>query len=477
VLANNVWSIFDFAVVVANTGNAEANITVTGPNGYTETANVPANELTKIYLPWVAELKGPDTDECGSAVPLTASVLSHGGGYHLVSSVPVTVYQFNALEYQGQGGPPGKNWDQCPGNQVCDEAAAPIGCLSYSNDASLLLPSTAMTGNYRVMGEHGWTEQGDEGPENIMGAYFAVTGTQDDTEVTVQISSKGTVLAGNGIAATSANGILKFSLNAGDVAEVVGDLGDTIDLSGSLINATKPVEVFTGIPCIYQPEGNESCDHLEASVFPAETLGKHYVVTPPTAPHANVVGHVVRFFGNVDGTTLTFSPNMPSGCKATLDAGEVVDCGVVQAGFEVTGDHEFGVGTFMLGGSLLDADSTSPEGDPSESMVIAVEQYRTKYVFLAPDDYDISYVDIVTPPSNTITLDGNPVTKSPTSISTGYGVIRQKLTGGGAGGSHVLTSTMPVTIQVIGYGVATAYQFPGGLNLNAIATAPVISIK
>jgi hypothetical protein len=478
VLANNVWSIFDFAVVVANTGSTEADITVTGPNGFTQTANVPANQLTKIYLPWVSELKGPDTDSCGDAMPLTASVLSHGGGYHLVSSVPVTVYQFNALEYKGEGGPSGKNWDSCPGTTMtCDEDDMPIGCLSYSNDASLLLPSTAMTGNYRVMGEHGWSEQADDGSgsQDIMGAYFAVTATQDNTDVTVQISSTGRVLAGTGIAATEANGILKFSLNAGDVAEVVGDLGDQVDLSGSLINATKPVQLLTGIPCIYQPEGSPSCDHIESSVFPAETLGKHYVVSPPTAPNGNVVGHVVRFYGNVDGTHLTFTPSMPSGCKATLDAGEVVDCGVVQGSFDVSGDHEFGVGTFMLGGSLLDPDSA--EGDPSESMVIAVEQYRTRYVFLAPDDYDISYVDIVTPSGNSITLDGNPVSQAPTTITSSYGVIRKKITGGGAGGSHVLTATSPVSIQVIGYGTATSYQFPGGLNLNSIATAPVIVPK
>ena len=42
-----------------------------------------------------------------------------GGAYHLVATRPVTVYQFNALEYKGQGGPGGKNWSSCPGNQIC----------------------------------------------------------------------------------------------------------------------------------------------------------------------------------------------------------------------------------------------------------------------------------------------------------------------------------------------------------------------
>ncbi|MER2605396.1 MAG: hypothetical protein ABTQ29_06170, partial [Siculibacillus sp.] len=66
--------------------------------------------------------------------------------------MPVTVYQFNPLEYQAQRGPPGKDWSSCPGNQ-CGTA-----CFSYSNDASLLLPSTALTANYRITGYPSWSQ-------------------------------------------------------------------------------------------------------------------------------------------------------------------------------------------------------------------------------------------------------------------------------------------------------------------------------
>ena len=68
--------------------------------------------------------------------------------------MPVTVFQFNALEYQGKGGPPGKDWSSCPGNDPCTDQASPnygaaVGCYSFTNDSSLLFPSTALTGNYR----------------------------------------------------------------------------------------------------------------------------------------------------------------------------------------------------------------------------------------------------------------------------------------------------------------------------------------
>ena len=46
-------------------------------------------------------------------------------------------------------GKPGKNWSSCPGNDTCATNGGPVGCFSYSNDASLLLPSTAMTASTR----------------------------------------------------------------------------------------------------------------------------------------------------------------------------------------------------------------------------------------------------------------------------------------------------------------------------------------
>src|SRR6185503_8895294 len=85
------------------------------------TDQVPPNGLKKIFLRWVPALKGPDTDACGTATPVSSSIIAPGGAYHLVTSVPVSVYQFNALEYKGAGGPGGKNWNACPGNQTCQD--------------------------------------------------------------------------------------------------------------------------------------------------------------------------------------------------------------------------------------------------------------------------------------------------------------------------------------------------------------------
>ncbi len=471
VTGNAVWSIFDYAVVVANASNQAANITITGPNGTNQTGAVPPGQLQKFYLPWVTSLKGPDFDQdtaISAATELTASVVAHGGAYHLTSDVPVTVYQFNAIEFKPAGGPSTKNWTACP-----NDTALSVACYSYSNDASLLLPSTAMTGNYRVMGQRGWSNSGTP----VLGPYFTVTATANGTTVTVKTSATAQVLAGSGIPTQNGAGTFTFALNQGDVAEIVGQIGDQDDFSGSLVTANNPVQVITGLQCIYQPEGVSACDHIEESVFPAETLGQHYIVTPPTSPLGNVVGHIVRVFGNVDGTTLTYNPSKPAGCPATINAGQVVDCGQVATDFEIKGNNTFGVGSYSLGGSLVDpaGNGTIPagEGDPDESFAIAVEQYRTTFVFLAPDDYDISYVDIVGPTGVTVTVDGTAVGGFTAVGSSGYGIARYKLGVGSNNGAHTLIASQPVGIQVMGYGLYTSYQYPGGSNLSAIAPPPV----
>ncbi|MGH7439688.1 MAG: IgGFc-binding protein, partial [Polyangiaceae bacterium] len=219
-----------------------------------------------------------------------------------------------------------------------------------------------------------------------------------------------------------------------------------------------------------------ACDHLEQSVFPAETLGKQYFVPAPTGPNRSAVARVVRIYGNVDGTTLTYAPSMPPHCPSTIGAGEVVDCGVVTGDFEVTGSSEFAVGSFQLGGTVVDVNQVL--GDPSQSLMASVEQYRTKYVFLAPLDYEENFADVVLPLDTTVTLDGVALAaRSALPIAGGYGILRVSLEGVNArtNGAHVLESSDPVGLQVLGYGSFTSYQYPGGLNLKQIAPPPPLT--
>jgi hypothetical protein len=466
VTLNAVWSIFDFSVVVTNVGSEPADITVEGGAGAVASATVPPLGLVKLFLPWVPELKGADTDLCGQTSGQAESILAAKGAYHLRSSRPVIVYQFSALEFRGAGGPAGKSWAACPGLSPCPMSGQPNGCFSFTNDAAILLPSTAMTGNYSVTTL----------PPGNAQSFFAVTATQDGTTVTLKLGAKAKVLAGGGLKAGGPGKIIKQALDAGGVLQVVSD-GDDSDLSGTLVQADHPVQVIAGSGCAALPGANPggpdtTCDHLEETVLPVETLGKRYLVATPTGALGAPVPHAVRIYGSVDGTTLTYPAGMPPGAPTSIGAGESVDLGQVKQDFEVQGDNEFAVGTFLLSAAIADPDDIVSRGDPSQSQAVTVDQFRRSYVFLAPDDYDVSFVDVIMPTGAEVTLDGSPLPAVATPIgASGYGVARVRL-GLGQSGAHALQSDQPVGIQVLGYGSYTSYQYPGGLDLKAISPPP-----
>lgn len=463
---------FDFAVVVANPGSTDAQVTVKRGDQEVATATAPANSLVKIFLPWVEELKstswikGQPDNGCPTWVK-TETVNAPGGAYHLTTSRPVAVYQFNAIEYAAKGGPDGKDWNAYCSAHTC-MGTLKNKCFSYTNDASLLLPTTALTGNYRIAGSSSWTtidESGTTPHEFTYPAYFAVTGTQNNTTVTVHLSSTASVAGGGGVPSASPGGTVEFTVNAGDVVMVEGIKGS--DFSGTLVNATAPVQIITGISCTYMPHGLEACDHLEESVLPIETLGKHYFVTVPTGPLGAPDWHIVRLYGNVDNTQIQYPAGNP-GLPTVINAGEMVELSQITQDFEILADHELTVGSFQHGQGPIGNDQP---GDPAQSMMTTVEQYRVKYVFLAPDDYDVNFADIVGPMDAKLVLDGEPVAEQPTEISSGFGVYRVKL-GIGNLGAHLLESDKPVGLQVLGYGNYTSYQYPGGLNLGHIAPVP-----
>ena len=449
---NVVYDWFDFAVVVANAGVDTAHVTIELGGQMVAEGDVTPNGLQKFHLPWVPELKHfsslCDLSPGGGA--LTTKKVPDSA-FHVVSTAPVTVYQFNPLEYGPQGGPPGKDWGTC---NMCF-----TGCGSFTNDASLLLPSTAMTGSYVVSSYAGWNDTDGSSP-----GYITVTGLHDGTDVQVKVGPSGTILAGGGIAGGGPGDVVSFTVGQGDVMMLVGT-PDT-DLGGSQVQSSLPVQVMTGVPHLYIPSDTGASDHIEESVFPVETLGTRYHVARPTGPNANAVPHVVRLFGVVDGTNLTYPAGPPPGAPSTLSLGEVADLGMVEMDFEVVGDQAFQVATYQVAGPIVGG--LGSKGDPAQSTVASVEQYRTKYVFLAPDDYDESFADVVLPEGANVLIDGQPIAGQNSTVGD-HRIVRVPLGPGVGGGAHLLVSDMPVGLQVMGYGFATSYQYPGGLNLKGIA--------
>ena len=139
-LNSQVDTDFEFAAVVANPQRVPAQVTVTLGTRQLASVEVPRPQLRAIKLPWVAALKG---------VPgMERSTLQSPGAFRLTSTVPVTVYQFNPLEYRLNEDCEGERNPNIPDPQNPDIDGE---CFSYSNDASLLLPTHVLTGDYIVV--------------------------------------------------------------------------------------------------------------------------------------------------------------------------------------------------------------------------------------------------------------------------------------------------------------------------------------
>jgi hypothetical protein len=91
-----------------------------------------------------------------------------------------------------------------------------------------------------------------------------------------------------GVAGIDETGLGNVTLRAGDVVSVYttgsGVEGQGSDVTGTLVESSKPVQVIGGHQCTNVPDDIKYCDHLEESMFPAQTLATSYFVAAPLIP-------------------------------------------------------------------------------------------------------------------------------------------------------------------------------------------------
>jgi hypothetical protein len=438
VTATEVDNNFNFAVAVSNTTGENADVTIDlGQLPTPITFTVPPASVQVQTLPWVPDLKMCSSFgqlECGMTT--TPAALVAQGAYRLRSTRPVTVYQFNPLEYQIGGGTQ----------------------FAYVNDASLLMPANALTPNY-VAATWPWWDTNIFGsplwPQGSPG-LLAITATKDNT--LVRLTTTATTQAGGGAPAFPAGVANMVTMNRGDVLEVMAYGGD---LTGSTIVADQPVQVIAGHYCTQIPFGVTACDHLEESMFPYESLATKYIASAPAVPTIpSGKTYITRIVATEPNTTLVYDP--PQTASTLLpSAGSFVEI-QTSVDFQVTADHKVLVATYMTG-----QDAGGGTGDPAFALAVPTAQYRLDYLFHAPLNYEVNYVNVIAPGGATVTLDGAVVSGYIGTGATGYGVARVQL-GQGMNGNHTITGDMPFGISVYGYGQYTSYWYPGGLDLLAI---------
>ena len=399
-----------FAAVIANSAGQDAQITITRGAMMVDQFVVPAGDVKEVPLKWVTELtKG-----------IGPSKLTVDGAYRIRSDHPVTVYQYNLLYSDA------------------------------SNDASLLLPVNAWTGEYVVASF-------PHAAVNNYPGFYAVVAREDNTLVTLSPSgSGGQVQAGAGVAA---DGTGQVMLNADDVLQVATAAGG--DLTGTRISANRAVQVIAGHKCSKVPQDVDSCDHLEEAMFPVEALAKEYIVVPPVqSPNDKLLqGQVVRVIASEANTTVTFTPDQ--GANAVLkNAGDFIELSKTVASFKVAADKKILVAQYMVGqGGGFGAQ------DPSMLLAVATEQYRKDYLFQAPNSWTANYVDIILKSGTAVSVDGVPVMGFVKIAETDYSVAHVLLAKDGSG-AHTLTAGAPVGISVYGIQDFGSYWVAGGLDLD-----------
>lgn len=501
-LSSQINPYFDFAVVVANpasvgdvTQGAPAHVNVFRGAGHTpiRSVTVAPGAVQTMMLPWVPELAQNQAAATGGADE--RSVLSMGGAYHLVSDLPVTVYQFSPLQFEKPAtascmdGP----YKQCRSDADCDRGGRCVGggflglgtcqdtrnCHSYTNDASILLPTAILKTEYLVIARQTFTVDSGGGPGAIPG-FFAVVGTEDGTRVTVTYSAY--TEAGSGVGAESPGGSASYQLNRGDVLQVASkkalspcalmssdgassycDLGPTYDLTGTRVVSDRPVAVFGGHSCSFVPYDRWACDHLEEQMVPLDNWGQKVIVAQ-TQPQIAGEPNVFRVVSGSDGNSITFDP--PVHAPVTLGKGQYLEL-VAQGAFQASGSGRVAVAQYMVGQNYLGAGNamTATVGDPAFGLGVNVEQMRNSYDFLTPDTYTRSYVNLVAPAGTTARLDGATAAGAWSAIGgTGYAFLRVPL----SAGAHHATSDSRFAITVNGVAPYTAYLYVGGQDFNDI---------
>jgi hypothetical protein len=461
------------AVAVGNGNLVPAHVIITRAGAPVAELDVPAQSAQTVELAADPALKKPQ-----------GSLLVRGAAYHLQASVPVTVHQFNPLKFEL----PFDCTD--PTYEPSDETKESLSdgkCNSFTNDASLLFPSTALAPDvdngmtsveYFAMSRATFVARPDSRlPGKGLHSFVAISGVgtarahvRVESSAFVAASAPGTEV----LRALSPGDALEVDLDPGDVLQLVTQLptclegdanvssppfcdpGPRYDLTGTHIVADGAVQVISGHDCSNVPFNRRACDHLEESMTPVATWGTTAVLSLPR-PSAGGQ-YMLRVMSGADGNTITFEPPLHE--PITLARGQTLEF-LATSSLRVRGSNRILAAQYLLGGM------NALVGDPSLSIAVPVDQYRPSYNFLSPSTYTQNVVDVIALDGDTILIDGKLVTGFEQVGSTRYRVASVPLP---AAGAHEARGTLSSGFGIVLYGLGsyTSYMLPGGLALKPI---------
>ena len=359
------------------------------------------------------------------------------GAYRVVSDLPIIAYQFQPVN----------------------------GQTSFTSDASLLLPTSALDRYYYVAG---W------GEPSFGNAQVNVVAAEDGTNITITPAVN--TVAGGGIPALTAGTPYTFptSYDAGDVIQLEANNA----FAGSYITADKPIAVFSTHWCANIPNQVCCCDHLEEQLIGVQTWGMTYVAARMPVRNSGTPEptqwHVVA---SEDATQVSFQANpavtgLPG--TQTLNQGEVlllqISGTVANPGdFVIHADKPVLVMEYLSSAGATNAPSQLA-GDPAMTQAVPSEQFLDTYVVLVPAAWTYDYMILTKPVGATVNVDGTPVPQSNfIAIDDGVNPVEWEVARiSVADGVHSLDGDAPFGVVVLGFDSYDSYAYPGGLNQQII---------
>jgi hypothetical protein len=114
-----------------------------------------------------------------------------------------------------------------------------------------------------------------------------------------------------------------------------------------------------------------------------------------------------------------------------------------------------------------------PISDPALVLSPPTEQYRSSYVFLAPNDYNTDFINVIAPEATVVELDGEIVEAGLwRDVGEINGEAWRVATIVVSDGRHTIESDSDVGLMVYGYDRDVSYGYPGGLNLEKFDAPP-----
>jgi hypothetical protein len=325
---------------------------------------------------------------------------------------------------------------------------------AQSSDAALGLPVDTMNTQYIVSTYN-----------PLFSSQFAVYASQDNTVVTITPNND---LNGH-VASTP----FDVTLNRGEVyygeSATTGPAGS---LTGTIIEATRPVGLVNGNRCTNVPNSTSACDHIYEVAQPVQSWGLTASATNlPNRPS----GTIYRIVASEDNTSVEINGIF----QGTINRGEFIETPLLTGNLSFSGDNPIFVTQYMPGQSSPGATL----GDPAMGNMIPSEQYLTDYTFSTVGDSQFvqNFATIIAANADvgSLLLDGVPVPAGDFTpfddIPFSSAVI--ELTQG----THTTSSLNPHGITVEGYNGFDSYIYPGGalfgfINSQGDPFPPVCSV-